>query len=91
MFLKNSRYYSLETVSADNGRGETVTAVKLRRLPSTRGEPTLVKDGMQLDVESESRYGDPTRFWHIADANTEQEANKLVTTAGRLIDVPEKP
>ena len=50
----------------------------------------MVKDGMQLDVESERRYKDGARYWHIADANTELEANKLVERSGRTIAVPEK-
>ena len=91
MFLRNSRYYNLDTVAVDNSRGEVVSAVKYRRLPDTQGQPMLVRDGMQLDVESKRRYKDPTRYWHIADANTELEANKLVENAGRVINVPEKP
>ena len=47
-------------------------------------------DSDQLDVISETRYKDGTRFWHIADANTELEANQLVRVAGRTIRVPER-
>ncbi len=91
MFLKNSRYYNVDTVITENGRGNGVTAVKYRRLPEIEGQPTIVRDGMQLDVESERNYTDPTRYWHIADANTEIEANRLVEHAGRVINVPDKP
>jgi hypothetical protein len=34
--------------------------------------------------------GDGTRFWHIADANSELEANSLVALDGRVIAVPER-
>jgi nucleoid-associated protein YgaU len=88
MFAKNSRYYAIETVEATSPAGETVQAVKLRRLPATSGQPLTVKDGDQLDVLSEQRYRDPTRFWNIADANTELEANTLVEKAGRVIQMP---
>jgi hypothetical protein len=90
MFTKNSRYYGLETVSVTTEQGETIRAVKLRRLPVTTGQPTLVKGGDQLDVISERRYKDGTRFWHVADANTELEANTLVETDGRAIQIPER-
>ncbi len=89
MFIKGSRYYQLETVAATDGAGRSVRAVKLRRLPATSGAATVVHDGDQLDVVSAGRYRDPTRFWHIADANSELEANELVRAAGRIIDVPE--
>ena len=41
------------------------------------------------DVMSESLYQDPTRFWHIGDANSELETGELARTAGRVISVPE--
>ena len=90
MFNKNSRYYGLETVTGTDEWGETIQAVKLRRLPVTTGIPVLVKGGDQLDVMSERRYKDGTRFWHVADANTELEANTLVETGGRVICLPER-
>ncbi|NYF19438.1 hypothetical protein HDC36_000875 [Xanthomonas sp. JAI131] len=90
MFLKNSRYYGLPTMSAADARGEPVQAVAPRRLPSAAGEPTSVHDHDQLDVMAYRRYRDGTRFWHIADANSELEANTLVREPGRRIDVPAK-
>jgi hypothetical protein len=65
-----------------------VQAVTLRRLPQTSGETTVIHGHDQLDVMSHLRYRDGTRFWHIADANSELEANTLTATAGRSIDVP---
>jgi hypothetical protein len=90
MFANNSRYVNLETVTGTDRSGRKVQAVKLRRLPATPGSPVITKDGNQLDVMSEERYRDATRFWHIGDANTELEVNNLVRTAGRVIRVPEK-
>lgn len=90
MFAKKSRYYGLETVEGTDRTGRRVQAVKLRRLPATAGDDVSVKDGSQLDVISEQRYKDGTRFWYIADANTELEANQLVRTTGRVIRIPEK-
>lgn len=89
MFLKNSRYCNLDTVTAKDRSGREVQAVTLRRLPATQGTAYSVTDKDQLDVMCEQYYDDPTRFWHIGDANTELEVNELVRETGRQIDVPE--
>jgi hypothetical protein len=47
-----------------------------------------VSEGDRLDILAERRYRDATRYWHIGDANTELEANELVRSAGRTIQVP---
>lgn len=90
MFLKNSRYYSLPTVSAKDRSGRTVQALKLRRLPAIEGKTYIVQDKDQLDVMCEQKYLDAALFWHIADANTELEANNLVQASEREITLPEK-
>ena len=90
MFTKNSRYYALPTVTTTDALGHDVQAVILRRLPATTGEDTEIRDHDQLDVMSHLRYRDGTRYWHIADANSELEANELVHTTGRRINVPAK-
>jgi len=88
MFLSNSRYDGLPTVTATDRVGHEVAAVRLRPLPATAGEPVAVKGHDQLDVMSELRYRDATRYWHVADANSELEAAALVLTAGRTITLP---
>ncbi len=88
MFLKNSRYFGLPTVTASNRAGSEVAAVKLRPLPGTTGEQVSVRAHEQLDAISEQRYGDATRYWHIADANTELEARRLLQVTGRPVAVP---
>ena len=90
MFLSNSRYAGLPTVTATGAEGREVAAVTLRVIPETPGTPTLVKSGDKLDVMADRRYRDGTRGWHIADANSELEANALVTRDGRVIAVPER-
>lgn len=84
MFLKNSRYYKQEVVEGP------VKAVTLRRLPPTRGVPITVKGHHQLDIIAQRQYNDPTMFWHIADANSELQANSLVEETGNIVNVPEK-
>lgn len=94
MFLKNSRYYKqpiVETQISTNGdEKSTVKALTPRRLPLTAGSPDTVKGNHCLDIMAQRLYNDPTRFWHIADANSEPEANQLVEEPGRIIEVPEK-
>ena len=90
MFRSNSRYAGVPTVSVPGPDGNDLAAVKLRTLSEAAGPPTVVKSGDQLDVMSGRRYRDGTRFWHIADANTELEANALVARDGRVINVPDR-
>jgi hypothetical protein len=78
MFESNSRYLKCPVVEAENSKGETVQAVKLRRLPYVDGNATPVAGTDRLDVMAHRVYNDGTKFWHIADANTELEANTLV-------------
>jgi len=95
MFLKTSRYYKQKVVETETGDkshamgNKTLSAVTLRRLPRTDGEPVQVKGNHRLDIMAQQQYGNPTMFWHIADANTELEANRLVEKTGCVIDVPE--
>ncbi len=88
MFLKSSRYYEMDTVESTDRNDRQVKAVKLRRLPATNGQYSMTSDSSQLDVMSETSFKDATRFWHIADANSELEANELVRVAGRIIRIP---
>ena len=88
-FLSSSRYAKQSTVTVELADGRTVKALTLRRLPTTSGEAVTVEENDRLDLMANRRYRDPTRFWHIADANRELEANRLTAEAGSEIDVPE--
>ncbi len=90
MFLESSRYYKQETVDAIIKGGRVVKALTLRRLPAVSGKATVIKGNDRLDIMSQRQYKDSTMFWHIADANTELEANNLVKKTGRTIIVPEQ-
>jgi hypothetical protein len=95
VFLESSRYFNLKTVAAENEDGRAVAAVMLRRLPYAAGTPTVIKGNDRLDVIAQRKYSDPTMFWHVADANTELEANNLVKERPQaeeviIINVPEK-
>lgn len=88
MFLPNSRYAKVSTVVTSTRDGREVAALKLRPLPSPGAEAHTVKGNDQLDVMSHAAYGDGTRFWHIADANTALQANDLVAQTGNVILKP---
>ncbi|HEX3227404.1 MAG TPA: hypothetical protein VHQ95_00485 [Pyrinomonadaceae bacterium] len=100
MFNDSSRYAKQKTVEVRLENGRTANAVTLRRIPPTDGVITEVKGGDRLDVTALRKYKNSTMFWHVADANTELQANDLVKSEPpenalvspvvRTILVPEK-
>lgn len=93
MFLKSSRYYGIGTVAAQDASGREVKAVKFRRLPEMPeipGEAAVIQGADRLDLIADARYQDAARYWHVADANSELEAERLAGPPGRIIAVPEK-
>lgn len=88
MFLDGSRYADVATDEVRTSGGRRVTALRLRLLPPTTGEPHVVLGRDRLDLLAHTRYGDGTRFWHVADANTALEARTLVEEAGDTVRVP---
>ena len=99
MFEANSRYFKAAVEEVETATGKKANAIKLRRLPYTPGNLTELKGNDRLDIMAHRKYADGTRFWRIADANTELEANDLVEAvrpenplaaeAIKFIDVPE--
>lgn len=89
MFLENSRYHKQATVEVKTRDGRAVQALKLRKLPPEGGRPHAVQQHDRLDVLAQQNYGDGTKFWHIADANSELEANDLVAEPGATVNLPE--
>ena len=61
-FLPSSRYAALATVEVPTADGRKATIVKLRRLPPTDGDPTIVAAHDRLDIIAHERYGDSTEF-----------------------------
>jgi hypothetical protein len=90
MFLDSSRYARLTPSVIRTRSGREVTVIHLRRLPTVTGAPHTVTGTDRLDIIAQRTYADSTRFWHIADANTELEANKLLQPVNRVIKVPEQ-
>ncbi|MNR34196.1 hypothetical protein D3C85_1519440 [compost metagenome] len=88
MFLPNSRYARVATVETTSSTGETVVALKLRRLTPVTGEPRMVEASDRLDLLAHASSGDATQFWHMADANTALDGRSLVETPGDTLLVP---
>ena len=88
MFLDNSRYKNVAAVQAPGPGGQTVTALKLRRLSPVSGEERSVRSGDRLDLIAHELNGDATQFWHLADANTALDSGSLVATVGDTLAVP---
>ena len=88
MFLPNSRYAKVATVTTRLATGEEVVVLKLRKLTPVSGDPLTVRSGDRLDVIAQQSYADATQFWHIADANTALDSRTLVAEAGDTVIVP---
>jgi len=74
MFSKGSRYRNLPESSALTAQGERLRGKELRVIPPRPGRFLhLVRDGDRLDLLAFKYYGDPAKWWQIADANPEFE------------------
>ena len=78
MFLSNSRYIQVSQTTSTLPDGTTVAVVKIRRTPQEAGTLTPMTSADRLDVLANQKYGDGTLFWHIADANTDLQAEDLL-------------
>lgn len=88
MFLPNSRYARLATVSTRTAAGDAVLALKLRRLTPVPGKEHVVQAGDRLDLLAQACCGDATQFWHVGDANTALDGRSLVARPGDTLLVP---
>jgi hypothetical protein len=72
MFARGSRYLNLSESAAVNAAGERLVGKDLRLIPGTPGQFLhTVNSYDRLDLLAYKYYGDPTRWWQIADANPE--------------------
>ena len=78
MFLENSRYFGQKKMTVTLPGGRKAAALEPRLLPPTEGEPTPVNGNDRLDIMAQRSYQDSTKFWHIADANTEADSRLLI-------------
>jgi hypothetical protein len=90
MFLPTSRYVRVATVETSTAAGDTVAALKLRRLMPLTGVTQVVQAGDRLDLLAFAVTGSGAQGWHIADANTALDARDLLATPGQTLQVPER-
>ena len=89
MFLDNSRYAKQPTAAVTTPDGRAVTALTLRTLPAVSGNPHTVTGEDRLDLLASDTYSDPTKFWHVADANTALDAaRELIAQPGDTLNLP---
>jgi hypothetical protein len=74
MFAKGSRYRSLSESSPVDAVGERLRGKDLRLIPAPPAWPFrhTVRASDRLDLLSFKYYGEPTRWWQIADANPQE-------------------
>lgn len=70
MFFKGSRYRNLPQSANLTADGERLLGVETRLIPAVAGQFLhTVSEGDRLDLLAFKYYGDPKRWWLIADAN----------------------
>ena len=96
MFDSTSRYYSLETGTAeildDKGEKREVKYVRRRFIPSPDNsivfQEHLVADGERPDTLAALYLHDPTLFWQLCDANTVMQPEELTEEPGATVEIP---
>lgn len=85
MFSNSSRYLKVPQITTQTETGQSVRAIRLRRLPAVQGAPYTVQQQDRLDILAHRQYNDSAGFWRIADANTALEARQLTEIPLRTI------
>lgn len=88
MFLPDSRYAQVATVTTRLATGEEVEALKLRKPLPVSGTPRRVRSGDRIDLIAHEIGAGATKFWHVADANCALDSRTLVAEPGDTLDVP---
>lgn len=74
MFTRGSRYRNLPESSPVDAAGERLRGKDLREIPPPLDWPFrhTVREGERLDLLAFKYYGEPTKWWQIADANPQE-------------------
>ncbi|WP_325894323.1 LysM domain-containing protein [Grimontia sp. NTOU-MAR1] len=88
-FAPNSRYAGapLKVMMDSNGIERVFVSRRFVPEPAAEGNAPmlLVREGDRLDLLGAAYYAEPSRWWHIADANLEAHPGDLLATPGRKI------
>jgi nucleoid-associated protein YgaU len=89
MIFKGSRYQSTGVYQAVDALGRTVTALKIRYIPPTpAGYLHTFTNDERLDLLAFKFYGNPEKFWLIADANPDMDPEDLLQPGRQLLIPP---
>jgi nucleoid-associated protein YgaU len=91
MIFKGSRYQNVGTYQVTDQSGQQVTVLKTRFIPPTPAGlfHTFTADE-RLDLLAFNFYGNPEKFWLIADANTEMDPEDLLEPGRQLLIPPDR-
>ena len=89
MIFKGSRYQNTGTYTVTDRSGRRTAALKIRFVPRTPAGyfQTFTAD-QRLDLLAFKFYGNPEKFWLIADANTEMDPEDLLEPGRQLLIPP---
>jgi hypothetical protein len=91
MIFKGSRYAKTLTYPATMPNGQVVTALRIRIIPPTpAGLFHALSADERLDLLAFKFYGNPEKFWLIADANTEMDPEDLLEPGRQLLIPPDR-
>ncbi|MBI4650383.1 hypothetical protein HY745_03675 [Candidatus Desantisbacteria bacterium] len=89
MFFKGSRYEKVKNYIFKRQDGSEVLLKKKRRIPEQKGRLIhTVLEGERSDLAANRYYGDPLKFWKIADGNAEMNPENLFKRPGEKIIIP---
>ena len=91
-YPRTSRYHDAEIGVHRLPDGTEVRYAKRRLLPPLDAQETqehVVGAGERPDLLAQRFFGDPARWWRIADANPVLDPRELTDEAGRVVDIPE--
>jgi hypothetical protein len=91
MFAPSSRYHGIETAVYEVPGAEPIPYVRRRLLPSldslTVVAVHVVGQDDRLDRIAALHFGDPERFWQVADANPVLDPAELTALPGRKLAI----
>jgi hypothetical protein len=89
MFFKGSRYEKVADAQYIDAQGRVIRYKRIRFVLDTPAVFNhLVAQGERPDLLAYRYYGDPLKFWHIADANDVMQAEELTAEPGRRVLIP---
>jgi nucleoid-associated protein YgaU len=88
VIFKGSRYEKVGAYSLTTADGRAVSALRIRFIPDTpAGFLHIFTADERLDLLAATFYGNPEKFWLIADANPEMDPEDLLEP-GRQLRIP---